>query len=98
MMLAISLLFGAVCAVLAAIPLAFIFHNVYEDGLIGRAGLAGISFSAALLLLAWFDYDAFPIFPFYESLPLLVLEVMFFAVFLMWHLFRFHRRVLRRTA
>lgn len=96
-MLTISLLFAAVCVVLGVIPLAFIFHNIYEDGLIGRAGLAGISFSAGLLLLAWFDYDLFPIFPFYEALPLLVLEVTFFAVFLVWHLFRFHRRVLRRA-
>jgi hypothetical protein len=94
--LAASLLFAAVCVVLTVIPVAFIFHNVYEDGLIGRGGLAGVAFSSALHLMVWFDYDWFPHFPFWDVVPLLVLQAVFFAIFLVWHLFRFHRRVLKK--
>lgn len=75
------------CAILVVEPLYFVVHNVYEDGLFGRIGLLGVSFSAATYLLEYFDGGEF------EVMPQTALMVSAFAVFLTWHLFRFHRRV-----
>lgn len=96
-MTAVSVLFGIVCMALVVIPVVFIFHNVYEDGLIGRLGLAGVAFFSAVHLMAWFDHGDFPDFPFWDVVPLFVLQTAFFAVFLIWHLVRFHRRVVLRA-
>lgn len=75
------------CAVLLIVPLYFVLHSVYEDGVCGRIGLLGVSFAAATYLLEYFDGEEF------EVMPQTVLIVSAFAVFLTWHLFRFHRRV-----
>lgn len=97
-MLFASVVFAVICAALVGIPLAFIFHNVYEDGLIGRIGLSGVSGTSAVFLLVWFDHYEWPLFPFWNMVPLFVVQSAFYALFLIWHLFRFHRRVLRRSA
>lgn len=92
----LSAVFLACCIVLAVVPCYFVVNKVYEDGLIGRIGLLGISFTAASYVLAWFDYDEWPDFPFEPDLQ----EAMMFgfaAMFLVWHLFRFHRRVVRNA-
>ena len=86
------ILFYGSCLVLATVPMYFIFHKVYKDGLIGKFGLIGISLTAwsYLLDLASMGHD-YPV----VSNRQLALTLMF-AVFLIWHLFRFHRRVLNK--
>ena len=83
-----SYLFLAICAVLVVVPLFFVSHRVYKDGIAGRAGLLGIAFAAATFLLESLAGTE------YEMLPQTVLLSGSFAVFLIWHLFRFHRRVI----
>lgn len=75
------------CAVLTAVPLYFVWHKVYEDGLFGRVSLLGISFSAFTFVIEWAEADGF------DVLPQTVMFFTFVAVFLVWHLLRFHRRV-----
>ena len=91
-MTVLDAIFLAACFFLFLIPLYFVMHKVYEDGLIGRIGLLGISFSAAAFILSWMDNSDWPVFP-YELAPQDVMMVVAFAVFLVWHLLRFHRRV-----
>ncbi len=88
MMMSIFLLASAV---LVVVPLVFVMHEVYEDGVVGRSGLLVISFVSAVDLLEWFFGEE------YEVLPQTTVKCAAFAVFLCWHLFRFHRRVLRRA-
>ncbi len=85
-------IFVFACAVLFIVPLYFVMHSVYDDGLIGRVGLLGISFSAATFLLEFADGQE------YDMLPQTVFMAVMFAWFLCWHLFRFERRVLVRKA
>lgn len=91
-------IFIVACIVLVAVPVHFIFHEVYEDGLVGRLGLAGVAFTAAMSLGQWLvslvdgDPSTFAV------SNLTVLMTSGFAVFLCWHLFRFHRRVLRKRS
>lgn len=82
-----SAIFLVACLVLLIVPIYFVTHKVYEDGFFGRIGLLGVSFSAATFLLEWIDGEGF------EVLPQTVMMVSCFALFLCWHLFRFHRRV-----
>lgn len=77
-------------AVLIVVPAWFILHDVYDDGIVGRASLGGVILAAAVLLMQ--AVDAAPTPP-----AAAVLLIGSFAVFLVWHLFRFHRRVLRRA-
>jgi hypothetical protein len=81
----------AACIPLMLVPPLFIHNNVYQDGVIGRAGLVGISFSAACLWIfhMFAEEDA--------RVPIQLISMLaaFFALFLVWHLFRFHSRVLR---
>lgn len=83
------------CIVLAVVPLIFVYHKVYKDGIVGRASLLGISFVAILWLMDVTDkyFDG-------EDLPVVSNRGMCFtvlvAIFLVWHLARFHGRVLRR--
>lgn len=85
--------FLAACLILFVVPLVFVLHGVYEDGLIGRIFLLGISFSAATFLMEWFLGDEE-----YEVLPQTVLMTVAFAGFLVWHLFRWHRKVVLRLS
>lgn len=80
--------FLVACIVLLVVPLVFVAHNVYQDGFFGRVGLLGIAFSAATYIGEWMLGTE------YEILPQTVLMVVAFAIFLCWHLWRFHRRVL----
>lgn len=80
-------IFMACCIVLVIVPPVFVLHQVYQDGVFGRMGLLGISFSAATFLLEWFSGED------YEMLPQTTFLVASFTVFLCWHLFRFHNRV-----
>ena len=47
----VSALLSLVSAVLFVIPVLFVMNDVYEDGLIGRIFLLGISFGSATFLL-----------------------------------------------
>ena len=85
-----NLLFLSACAVLLVVPLIFVIHEVYEDGLIGRIGLLGISFSAATFLLETAAGEV------YVMLPQTVMLVVSFAIFISWHLTRWHGIVLRQ--
>lgn len=84
--------FAAACLVLFVVPVLFILNRVYQDGLLGRLALAGISSFAALFLGEILLGNGYHVE--LEEVGL----VTAFAVFLCWHLFRFHRRVLRQRA
>lgn len=83
-------LFLVACAVLFVVPLVFVAHRVYRDGVLGRLALLCIAFAAFMFLA-----EAIAGQPFYVP-PLVVLLVVSFAVFMVWHLFRFHCRVLKQ--
>lgn len=85
-----NLVFVVSLLTLLMVPLWFIWHKVYKDGLFGRLSLCGISLGASVFLLSMFadGYD-------YEVLPETVFLTTSFAVFLVWHLARFEYRVIR---
>lgn len=83
--------FWIACMVLFFVPLIFVWNQVYQDGIVGRTSLLTISGAAALFLLDPFLGDDQ-----YNPPALAVLLIWSFALFLVWHLWRFHRRVLRR--
>ena len=78
------------CLALFLVPPIFVTHKVYKDGVFGRAGLLGISFGAAVFL-GEFWLGSAPYLP-----PIAVWLIAFMAVFICWHLIRFHLRVLRK--
>lgn len=78
------------CSILAALPLLFVVNKVYQDGVLGRMGLLGISFSAWTYLI-----EKFLVGTHYDVLPQTAAFFAFVALFLSWHLFRFHSRVLK---
>ena len=80
------------CIVLFVVPLVFVTHSVYKDGVFGRGSLLGISFLSAGVLGESNIGVAFYV-P-----PIFVLLITAFAVFLCWHLFRFHTRVLKKQS
>lgn len=84
-------LFMAACVVLATVPAYFVWHRVYKDGVFGRIGLLGISFAACSFLWEWLVNGVQ-----YDVLALNLMLVWAFTIFLVWHLFRWHRNVLRR--
>lgn len=84
-----EILFFACCFVLAVVPFVFVCNKVYKDGVFGRMALLGISFAAACFLVERFWLGVR-----YEVLPLNVMLICAFTVFLVWHLVRFHARVL----
>lgn len=81
------MIFMACCMVLVVVPIVFVLHKVYQDGVFGRIGLLGIAFGAATFLLEWFGGEE------YDIMPQTTFLVFSFMVFLCWHLFRFHNRV-----
>ena len=83
-------LFLVACAVLFVVPLAFVINKVYEDGILGRMALLGISFCAFGFGAQWWSDRI-------EPQPLLVFMLASVAAFICWHLWRFHRRVLKRA-
>lgn len=88
-MTAWSWIFLAACAVLVTVPMYFIVHRVYQDGIVGRIALSLIAFAAATFFLDMIDGTE------WEILPQIALMTAAFAAFLVWHLWRFHRRVLK---
>ena len=83
------MLFYGALAVLATVPWYFVFNGVYKDGVFGRCSLGVMSLSAGAILLDAEDGNYDP------SNPVVALSVAW-AVFLVWHLARFHYRVERR--
>lgn len=97
-----EILFYLACLVLIVVPIWFIRHKVYDDGVLGRCALALIAICAfAVLGQAGVTYfDAWQAGTGYAAAGYHVeLEeawlVVGFAVFITWHLVRFHRRVVR---
>lgn len=81
-------LFIAAVAVLFVVPPIFVWHRVYDDGVFGRLGLAGISFCSFVILAeATLGRQV------YHTSGEVAGLVAAFAVFLVWHLVRFHMRV-----
>lgn len=81
-----------VCSlVLMIVPAIFVWHKVYHDGVVGRLALGGMSVAAGIVLLKIL-FDAHS----YAIPPEIVAMMSLYALFLCWHLWRFHRRVLRR--
>lgn len=78
----------ASCVALFIVPILFVWNEVYQDGLFGRVGLLGISFSAFMFA------SRIVIYGYHRLWPETELLIISFAIFLCWHLFRFHRRVL----
>ena len=76
--------------VLVVVPMWFICHRVYKDGVLGRIALAGIVFNAAIMLGAHF-LDGWVYNLPYEVIVL----ISSFACFIVWHLYRFERRVVQ---
>lgn len=85
-------IFWAACTVLVAVPPYFVWNSVYRDGVLGRAALLAISFVSLSFMLEETLSDNERT---YDMLPQTVALVAAFAVFLLWHLWRFHRRVMR---
>ncbi len=85
-----SSIFLVACAILFVVPVYFVLNDVYEDGLVGRVGLLGISFAAATFILEWANGED------YQLLPQTVFMTCMFAWFLCWHLVRFHLRIQRK--
>ena len=81
-----TVVFMMCCAVLVAVPLYFVSHRVYKDGVFGRIGLCGISFFASTFLMEWATGEE------YQMMWQSTLLVLSFTVFLTWHLVRFHLR------
>ena len=76
------------CTILALVPLLFVVNKVYQDGVLGRMALLAISFSSWTYLIEkalGVEYNVLPQTAFFFGST---------AVFLCWHLWRFHRRVL----
>jgi hypothetical protein len=86
--------FYIACLVLALVPLFFVYNRVYKDGLVGKLGLLGISFVAWMWIFDLLINDEAPLDPSNRT----VMFVISVAIFLVWHLFRFHNRVLRKNA
>lgn len=96
------------CAILIAVPAWFIKHSVYDDGIVGRIALSCVLMAALGILWqaiagywdAWWYSPAWPAIrgadyadAGYNVAPEEAALVMAFAVFITWHLWRFHRRV-----
>jgi len=82
-------MFWTACVVLFVVPIYFVWNKVYKDGIIGRGSLLAISFTASTFLMQAIATN----FACYEVLPQTIAFVVSFAVFLVWHLFRFHTRI-----
>ena len=83
-------LFWTATTIIAAVPLYFVYHKIYDDGVWGRLGLLGISFASCALL---FDTVLGPDSAKYDPPAMMVMLHVCLAIFLIWHLARFHRRL-----
>ena len=82
-------IFYLTCIVLMIVPPIFVYHKVYKDGVVGRIALLGLSLVALLFLLDRLDPKGGS----YDLSALTVSGFVLFTTFLVWHLIRFHRRV-----
>ena len=82
-------IFLASCVILATVPLLFVVNKVYQDGILGRVALLAISFSS------WTYLIEKALGAQYNVLPQTAFFFASVAVFLCWHLIRFHIRVLK---
>ena len=73
--------------VLFVVPVVFVWHSVYDDGLLGRVALVGISFSSFIFALKIYSLGT------WNPWPETVLLMASFATFLSWHLWKFTRRI-----
>ena len=85
-----QVIFLSSCAILAVVPLLFVANKVYQDGVLGRIGLLGISFSAWTYII-----EKVLVGTRYDVLPQTAFFFASVSAFLCWHLFRFHYRVLK---
>lgn len=97
-----EMLFYVACLVLIIVPIWFIRHKVYDDGVLGRIALAIIAVCAFAVLgqAGSTYYDAWLTGESYRNAGYHVEweEAWLcagFALFITWHLVRFHRRVVR---
>lgn len=74
--------------VLFVVPILFVWNEVYQDGLVGRFALVTISLSAIIFGFKIASRDVSYLWPETQ------LMIIAFAIFLCWHLWRFHSRVL----
>ena len=85
-----EILYYASSLVSLVVAYVFISHSVYDDGLIGRIGLAGIGGTSALVVMQAVFGQGLII------QPVVALQAGAFAGFLVWHLTRFHSRILKQ--
>lgn len=78
------------CAILSLVPLYFVLHRVYKDGVFGRGSLLAISFCSIGILGETAFGNGFYV-P-----SIIVLLISAFAVFITWHLVRFECRVVKK--
>ncbi len=79
--------FVVACIALFVIPIFLVFHDDYDDGVIGRIALLGMAFCAALFLLEVFFGSGYHI----EREESGLMGAM--ALFLTWHSRRFCGRI-----
>ena len=77
--------------VLFVVPPIFVWHKVYDDGTFGRIGLSGVSFFAFIILIETVIGRQV-----YQTNGEVAGLVACFAIFIVWHLVRFHRRVVKK--
>lgn len=76
------------CTVLAVVPFLFVLNKVYNDRVVGRFSLLGISFAACTFLFNRVNGVS------YEDIqPQTVMLVVSAAVFMGWHYLRFYWRI-----
>lgn len=84
-----QVLFLVACALLAVLPLAFVFSKAYNDRVVGRLALLGVSFAA------WTYLIDFAMGARYNALPQTVMLFWCVALYLGWHYLRFYWRMIR---
>lgn len=84
-------IFYSALFILAGVPVYFVWNKVYKDGLIGRTALLSISFFSLLILMDGLLGNENKYYP----QDIVICLIFAFAVFLTWHLIRFHGRVLK---
>lgn len=79
---------------LVLVPSIFVWHKVYEDGLFGRIALCGIIYFSAVILLELTSNEG-RYYILLSETPEVVWVIASFTLFTIWHLCRFHWRVLK---
>jgi len=82
-------IFAISTVVLFVVPVVLVWKREYDDGLVGRIALVGLSFSSFIFGLKVFGMGLF------HPWPETVLLLTSCATFMAWHLWRFTRRLKR---